>query len=124
MRILDLGPENREKAGKLAEFASRPENHYVVGDSAFIPGDRPEYVVVLGTVRCVFTMTRANGKLYRHLSLSVPGALPNEILAYTIATWFGLTGADVRQNVAVAPGPDWQIQFDPLVRAVQILQEA
>ena len=84
----------------------------------------PDYVVLLDSVRCVFTMTRASGKLFRHLSLSVPGAIPGEVLAYTIATWFGFTGAEVREDVAVGPGADWQMQFDPLVRAIQLLQPA
>lgn len=121
--MLDLGPENRERARKLAEFAARPENHYVVGESKFIPGDVPDYVIQLDTIRCVFTMTQANGKLYRHLSLSVPGGLPNPAIAYTIATWFGFTGAKIRhEDIAMGPGDDWQMQSDPLVRAVQLLQ--
>lgn len=110
MRLLQLSPENRAKVDVVVEFASRPENVFDIAKAEFIPGDRPEYTVDVDTYRCVFTISCIDGLRFRHLSMSVRGergALPNRLAAFTIATWFGFTGATMEKDVAVKPGPYW-----------------
>jgi len=111
MKALIFDETNKQKVEKLLEFANRPENYYVIGTTSFIPGDRPEYVAQINDYRCVFTMTKDEGLIYRHLSISVPvpGRLPHPIAAFTMATWFGFTGAIMNKDVAMEPGKDWQI---------------
>lgn len=110
MRMLDMSEENRKQVQSLKDFAEKPENRFVVGESSFVPGDRSEYVRYLNNYRCVFTLTEHEGRVFRHLSMSVPtpNMLPNKIAAFTIATWFGFTGATMHDDVATGPGPDWQ----------------
>lgn len=106
MRPLLIGPAEKKAVEELVAFASREENWYRPGVSQWVPGDRLEYVLSLGTYRCVFTYTEGRGKLYRHLSISVPGTLyPNPVAATTIAVLFGFTGARMRGDTPVHPGP-------------------
>jgi len=125
MRMLRLDEENRQKAKMLIEFAEKPENHYIVGVTPFVPGDRPEYVTFLDDYRCVFTVTKHEGRTFRHLSMSVPspGALPNVLASFTVATWFGFTGAPMNKDVAVHHGKDWQVSVSEDKKAVVFLQE-
>lgn len=107
------------------EFAARPENRYILGKSTFVPGDLSEYVRYLDGYRCVFTLTEHQEKIYRHLSISVPvpDKLPNTVAAFTIATWFGFTGALLDHDVAVEPGEDWQISPDEKGYCIVLAQE-
>jgi hypothetical protein len=59
------------------------------------PGDNPGYVCDLSTYRCVFTYTRKQERVFRHLSISVPSKkYPNVPAVLMIATEFGFTGWD------------------------------
>jgi len=114
MRPLILSGENKLKAAKIVEYAEKPE-HYYKPPADWVPGDQPEYTCKLDTFRCVFTITEGEGKRYRHLTISVPGPnLPNVTAAYTIATWFGFTGATMEGDVAVRPGQDWYMGPSPM----------
>jgi hypothetical protein len=109
MGMLELSDENRKQAQSLKEFAEQPENRFVIGRSSFVPGDRSEYVRYLNNYRCVFTLTEHESRVFRHLSISVPAPnrLPHQMSAFTIATWFGFTGAPMQEDVATGPGLDW-----------------
>jgi len=112
MRLLELSTENQKKVASLVEFASLPENRYKPTIADWVPGDRPEYTRHINTYRLVFTVTEMpDGTLYRHMTLSVPagGKLPNPLVAFTLATWCGFTGGEVKNDVTLRPGADWGI---------------
>lgn len=102
--------ENKKKIQQLVDYASKPENYYYPDTEGTVPGDISEHVANLSGIRCVFSLTVLNNVAYRHLSLSGPekGELPNATVSFTIATWFGFTGARVDNDVSVAPGR-WQM---------------
>lgn len=127
MRLLQINDENKAKAQKLHDYAKQPGHWFWIPEDlhqGFIPGEHDEYVVHIDTYRCVFTYTRQEDKLLRHLTVSVPteGKLPNPLVAFTIATWFGYTGARVEEGVARQPGRDWVIGAEGSL-CITIMQE-
>jgi hypothetical protein len=92
MNLLYLDEISRIKISRVREYAE--ENHYyaLVDD---VPGNNENYVCFLGRNRCVFTFTHLNGRVCRHLTISVPSdKYPNPAAAFMIATEFGFTGWD------------------------------
>lgn len=76
--------EVRPKAiRRVVAFARDPANHFVVGRTQGPPGDDPRYVVRMGQLRVVYTITlfpglpitRDGRPLYHHLSASIHPAL-------------------------------------------------
>lgn len=93
MQVLLSGPEEQARVREITAYAEAQGHWYKPGVSP-IPGDTPEHSTILGTYRCVFSITVGNDALYRHLSISVPqkGRLPLPFVVFEIATMFGLTG--------------------------------
>jgi hypothetical protein len=48
---------------------------------------------------------------------------PNPITFFTLATWFGLTGATMTKDVAVKPGPDWQMDANREDNCIVVVQQ-
>lgn len=119
-----INDQEKSKAAKLLEFASKPENIYDADCPTFIPGERPEYVEMFGEIRCVFTITRSKSHAFRHISFSIPTrrTVPGTEIVCTLATWFGFTGGVISRDVCVGPGPDWVIGPDTDGIAVVLLQ--
>ena len=95
MSVLPINEEMQAQIRKVIEHASAPDNHYYPERSGTrAPGTKPEHVAMLHQYRCVFSVTRAERKTYRHLSISVgvKGKFPHPIVAFTIARMFGFTG--------------------------------
>lgn len=125
MRPLLLTSENKDKATRVLVFAEKTENWYHHPGSPWVPGDHPEFVAIIDTYRCVYTHTVYRGTHYRHLSISVParGWFPNEVAVYTLATFFGFTGAKKDNDVAVEPGDDWMLDLNEIEQCILIFQE-
>ena len=117
MRPLVIGPEDKEVANRLMEFASKPENLYRVGETRTTPGDDPRYVIKLFQgFRAVFTHTLlADGRLYRHLSISVDkkNKLPHPAAVVAIAHLLGLEGGL----------KDWQVEPNRLESCITVVQQ-
>src|SRR5277367_4473326 len=95
MRVLVLDQEAKEKAAQVMAYARR--HIYFPDEDAEVPGDNPCFVCELSTYRCVFTYTKSfeTGKLYRHLSISVPSKdYPSPEAVCAIAGLFEFGGAD------------------------------
>lgn len=95
IRALIIDNELREQARKIAEFSSRPENYYVPGPDAKVPGDNPLHVLQAGDFRCVFSWTKTpEDGIFRHFSLSVAHhtAIPNPVFVEELARLFGFKG--------------------------------
>jgi hypothetical protein len=92
--IFALDAKGRQRIERLLRFASKPENHYRPGPGVPPPGDDSRYCVKLGTYRSVFTHTRAKGKIFRHLSISVQrdNRYPLVEVAEVIGRLFGFEG--------------------------------
>lgn len=104
MRALIIGPEQTQEIRRVVEHAER--NYYEPGMS--LPGDDPAFVVhVPDGFRCVFTITRYQGQLYRHLTVSVPDPekYPSPEATVVLAKEFGFTASDgsleIRKRVVV-----------------------
>ena len=101
-RILTIDDKAKAKANALMCYAR--QHIYYPGPNASTPGDDRHFVIHLNTYRCVFTYTKEptpNGRLYRHLSISVPSEdYPNPVAASEIAGLFGFSkpeeGLDAR----------------------------
>lgn len=112
LRVLELGDASRQRAHEVALYAARPENWYRPRVSQWVPGDRPEHVADLGDFRCAFSYSVTQGRLHRHLSISTrtptgPG-LPAPLAVWTIASWFGFTGAEASaEGLVERAAADW-----------------
>lgn len=124
MRMLNLDDENRERAAAVTTFAERPENWYHPQEDSWCPGDRPEFVVFIDTLRCVYTHTVVEGVHYRHLTVSIESRTRqlHPIPFFTLATFFGFTGAEMQEDVAVAAGSDWIYGYDDDENCLALMQ--
>jgi hypothetical protein len=118
MRPLLVDDEAKAKVARVVEYAEA--HHHIPGE--FVPGDNPNFVTTLDTYRCVFTFTHNSGKVWRHLSISVPSEkYPNPAAAFMIATLFGFTGWDER-TIDVAP-KGWGIGIHKHEHCIVLAQE-
>lgn len=97
MRVLVIDDRAIAAVKRVMDHATKPGNVYVVGPGGSSvqhpPGEDWRHMARLSTYRCVFSLTRADGKMWRHLSISVPGEkYPHVFAAFTIAELFGFTG--------------------------------
>lgn len=118
-RALLIGPEQEALAAGIVKYA---EAHpYVMGGVPFVPGNHPEYVGHFNDYRTVFSYTHANGQVFRHLSVSVPGRhYPNPIAVWMLAGLFGFTGWDGKSDL---PPKDWAAGPHPDERCVVVVQK-
>jgi hypothetical protein len=95
IRVLIIDDRARAGAARVVEYASRPENLYVPGPGAKIPGDDPGHVLRLGDYRMVFSLTKVTtGEVYRHFSMSVPAKskFPHPVVVDEVLELFGFVG--------------------------------
>jgi hypothetical protein len=124
--MLTVDEEAKAKVKVVTDFAEKPENYYIVEKGGFSlqrpPGDDPRHVTHLDTYRCVFSITKAEDKLWKHLSVSVPNpnAFPNPMATFTIAELFGFT--TWTGNPADVPEA-WKIQIDGEGHCIVLAQE-
>lgn len=128
MRALIIDDRAEAAAERVRAYASRPENLYIVRDgksSQRPPGENWQHMCRLDSYRCVFSFTKdANtGKVYRHLSISIPSEAkyPHQAAAFTIAELFGFTGWDGR-GIDSIPA-DWIGQVSEDEQCIILAQE-
>lgn len=110
-----LWSKDVERAVKdVREHAERRENWYRPGPGATIPGSDARHIVWAGTTRAVFSWSVGPSGVLRHLSLSAgEGKAPRLEGCWTIAHYFGFTGAPLAQHgLFLQPGPDWMVWVD------------
>lgn len=118
--VLVIDEQVRNRVRRVVDFASAKENYYRPGkEGAVVPGDIKAHKTILGSFRCVFSITTAQGRFFRHLSVSrtnrsVPAPLP----VFMIAELFGFTGWE---GWPAKPPQDWGIRVDGKV--VTVIQE-
>lgn len=106
MRPLVIDDDARAKAAKVIAYAET--HHYDPSRQRGAPGDNPEHVAHFNSFRTVFSITRSGGKLWRHISVSVPGGkLPNPISVFSLCELFGLTGWTF--ECGIRPADDWLV---------------
>lgn len=112
MRVLMIDAEAKEKCARVMAHA-RAHIYDPNQQNGFVPGDDPNFVCYLNTYHCVFTYTRdKDGKLYRHLSISVPSKeYPSPESAAAIAGLFEFTGADQGVEARLSAGK-WMMHVE------------
>jgi hypothetical protein len=127
MRALLIDEEASARACTVVAYARQRQHWYLVGDggktaAGSVPGDNPRHVAqFFDGYRTAFSFTRAGGKLYRHLTISVPSKLPNPIAAFQLAELFGFTGWN--ESMGMRPSGDWIIGPHKSEHCVVIVQE-
>lgn len=121
MRALVIDDAAKREATRVVKWAD--EHPYKPGPHAGTPGDDPHFVAHLNSYRCVFTFTHDDqGKVWRHLSVSVPGGkYPNPIAVWMIADLFGFTGW--KPEMGEKPGLGWGAYVDEGARCAVVAQE-
>jgi hypothetical protein len=109
MGILFLGEEVEQRIFDIVAHASNPLHWYRPGKSDWVPGDKPEYVLLSGDTKAVFSWTETT-EVFRHLSVSVktPGKYPDPIVVWTLAHKFGFQGVTPDpQGIVHSPSSTW-----------------
>ena len=121
IRPFIIDDETRAQVAKIVAYAQ--SHWYRPGRNAPPPGDDPRHTVTFAFgYRCVFSFTFTNGRLFRHLSVSVPSEhYPNEITFFAIAELFGFTGWSV--NVGGDPPKDWILNVSQEEHCIVAAQE-
>jgi len=116
--------DDKAKAEVARVVAYAMDHPYHPSRTKSVPGDDPGHVVYLQTYKCVFTFTHSSGKVFRHLTISVPAKdkFPHPIAAFMIAEMFGFTGYDDKHKPG-APGPDWMVDVKNNEGCVMLAQE-
>lgn len=109
MSMLVIDDALKAACDRVREHAHRIENWYRIPGSDWIPGDRPEHVIMTPTgQKIVFSVTFAPAhgpRPFRFLSVStVSGRPPHPVLVWTIADLLGFTGAEREGDAVVGPG--------------------
>jgi hypothetical protein len=101
MRALIIGPDEKAAIRKVVAYAMEPDHFFRDGGSP--PGSDPNFVAhIPDGFRCVFTFTRHQGKLFRHLTVSVNGPLlPSPEAGVMLAKEFGFTASDDSLDVVL-----------------------
>ena len=124
MRVLVIDATAKAEAKRILDFATQPENFYIVSSEGFSlqkpPGDDPRHVAQLHDFRCVFSVTATCGKIWRHLSISVPSKYPHPVAAFTIAELFGFTGWDGKSMI---PPEGWMGTVSKRDHCIVLAQE-
>jgi hypothetical protein len=95
LRALIIDSKAKAAAAQVVEYSARPENLYVPGPKAKIPGDDPGHTIHLGDYRVVFSLTKdPQLGVCRHLSISVPdpNRFPNPLVVEEVIELFGFIG--------------------------------
>jgi len=112
LRALVIDAEAKEKVAQVMAYAR--QHIYHPGADAVVPGSVPGHVCYLTGYRCVFTYTKSpeTGKLYRHLSVSVPSEkFPNPAAMAIIAGLFEFSGADQGLEARLEAGK-WMMRIE------------
>lgn len=119
MRALVIDSVARETAERILKYAE--SHHYLVGESAWVPGDDENFVGHFNDFRVVYSFSEAEGRTFRHLTVSVPGGLPNPIAVFMLAELFGFTGWD--ETKGMEPAKDWSINVGQNPPHIVVVQE-
>jgi hypothetical protein len=111
VRALVIDDEAKQKVQRVRNWAEQPAHYYRPRKDARVPGDDYRFVVHLNSYRCVFTISEdGEGKLWRHLSMSVPSSdYPNPFAVYSVAELFGFTGWNGK---SLEPPGGWVMRVD------------
>lgn len=134
MSSLVMDEDFRARCSALLEWAHMPENYYRAPDIGTppppdMPGLNPNHRMQNGRYRIVYSVTVcADRRLYRHLSVSVPGPrkLPHPVAVFTVAGMLGFTGGGEGEDghgVIEHPGDDWQVGVNEDEWCVVVAQE-
>ena len=119
LRPLIIDNDARAKALRVLAHASA---HLYSANCGWVPGDDERFVAHLNTYRVVFTFTLEKGKVWRHLSVSVPGGLyPHPSAVLVIAELFGFTGWDGHTLDNMPDG--WVFHLDDQDHCIVVAQE-
>lgn len=89
---LILTEQLRHRAQELQEFVSKRENWFVTSASQGVPRDADRYKMKVGKVTVALTFTFHEGRVYRHMTASVPGrGVPIPTDVWTLAHILGFT---------------------------------
>jgi hypothetical protein len=125
--VFEIGKHIQQQAAKIAEYAADPDHWYKVGEVDWIPGDLAEYVLISGDTRAVFTWTHIFGSLIRHMTVSVstPKKYPTPEVVWTLAHYFGFTGAKPEDQFQLVkePAPDWNVGINENEGCIVVQQQ-
>jgi len=125
MQIFPFGADIQARAKELSDFASRSENWYRWPEVDWIPGDRPEYIMMAGTLRVVFSWTATRDGVFRHMTISNITNYPQPFAVWTMAHMLGFTGATPNAEGLVEGHPEsWQISMNDTngARYIQLVE--
>jgi hypothetical protein len=118
----------KERAEQIRTFAENPDNWYrAFQSSAKVPGLHDEYVLESGTIRAVFSWTLVpDGDIFRQMTVSSknPGKWAQPLIVWTLAHYFGFTGATTNEHDLVEEAASsWQVQMVEEESCVMVVEK-
>jgi len=124
MRALVIDDDTITKVKQVIAYAR--SHVYYPGISESIPGDVAGHIVYINSYRCVFSFTKENGeagRLYRHLSISIPSKdYPHPIAISAIAGVFEFTESERGVQQRVRDGA-WSVGINKNEHCVVVVEE-
>ncbi len=112
---LVIDDDFRAEVMRVLEYASMPANYYVLATAKVPPGDVGEYLMRTGDYKVVYSVTVAEGGMWRHMTVSLQrgdAEYPSPTAVFTIAHMFGFTGADVQDGFVTEPAGTWRFNIN------------
>lgn len=120
MRPLIIDAHAKAQAQRVMDYAAL--NHYRPGETTWVPGDNANFVATFDTYRVVFTFSEMGGRVYRHISISVPSQhYPNPAAVFALADLFGFTGWD--QKTIDKPPDGWLVHINEDEHCIAVAQQ-
>lgn len=117
--LLD-GDLTRKRVDEIRAYAEREENYHRIG--GYAPGGNPEHVLEVGTVRVVFSVTKTEEGLYRHLSISNKTRYPHPTAVWYACEMFGFMYSESAKRDG-SPDPSWLVHLAEEDRAIIVAQK-
>lgn len=120
---LPITEEMHALVRRVLEYALAERNYFQPTAKLPAPFNNPNHVVQLHQYRCVFAITRTDGKIWRHLTIGTEekGRFVAPIVLFTLAQMlFGFTGWNGRSE---QPPREWGAVADKERNCVVLVQE-
>jgi len=118
----------RERIDEIRAYAENPLHWYLPSLPATIPGARSEYILEVGTIRAVFSLTKvpthSSGgfELFRHLTVSNRIGLPSPLVVWRLCVLFGFDHEEGSDVYPEFPDERWIFGENPQEQCIAVLQ--
>lgn len=124
-KLIDFPEGAREEAERVVKYCEDPQHWYRPGPDVELPGNVREQTMFFdfgneGVYKCAFSITEHEGRLWRHLSVSVykQNRAPIPAFVFEIADLLGFRGYEGQGR----PGANWACDYSEELQVAAVLE--